>query len=87
MWVPKTRVELLHLPLQKKLPKKNIDLSTINGSGPNGRIVKKDLIPKSDSREPSLVTTKAVVRNPVSHAGDKSVPVSKMRSVIARRVA
>ena len=74
-------------PLAKKIAKEeNIDLSTINGSGPNGRIVKKDLIPKSDSREPSSVTTKAVVRNPVAHAGDKSVPVSKMRSVIARRL-
>lgn len=74
-------------PLAKKIAKeKNIDLSTINGSGPNGRIVKKDLIPESDSGEPSSVTTSTVVRTPVSHAGDKSVPVSKMRSVIARRL-
>ena len=74
-------------PLAKKIAKeKNIDLSTINGSGPKGRIVKKDLIPESDSGEPSSVTTSAVVRTPVSHAGDKSVPVSKMRSVIARRL-
>jgi pyruvate dehydrogenase E2 component (dihydrolipoamide acetyltransferase) len=74
-------------PLAKKIAKeKNIDLSAINGSGPNGRIVKKDLIPESDPREPSLVTTGAVVRTPVAHTGDKSVPVSKMRSVIARRL-
>ena len=74
-------------PLAKKIAKeKNIDLSTINGSGPKGRIVKKDLIPESNSGEPSSVTTSVVVRTPVAHAGDKSVPVSKMRSVIARRL-
>jgi pyruvate dehydrogenase E2 component (dihydrolipoamide acetyltransferase) len=74
-------------PLAKKIAKeKNIDLSTIHGSGPNGRIVKKDLIPDSDSSEPSSVPTNAVVYTPVAHAGDKSVPVSKMRSVIARRL-
>ena len=74
-------------PLAKKIAKeKKIDLSTINGSGPNGRIVKKDLIPESDSVQPSSVTTSVGVRTPVAHAGDKSVPVSKMRSVIARRL-
>jgi len=74
-------------PLAKKIAKeKNIDLSTIHGSGPNGRIVKKDLILESDSRNPSSVTNSVAVRTPVSHAGDKSVPVSKMRSVIARRL-
>jgi pyruvate dehydrogenase E2 component (dihydrolipoamide acetyltransferase) len=74
-------------PLAKKIAKEqNIDLSTINGSGPNGRIVKKDLIPESDSGEPTSVTSSVAVRTPVAHAGDKSVPVSKMRSVIARRL-
>ena len=76
-------------PLAKKIAKeKNIDLSTIHGSGPNGRIVKKDLIPvpDSDSNKPALVTNSVASRTPVAHAGDKSVPVSKMRSVIARRL-
>jgi len=76
-------------PLAKKIAKeKNIDLSTINGSGPNGRIVKKDLIlePNSGSSEPSSVTSSVASPTPVAHAGDKSIPVSKMRSVIARRL-
>ena len=74
-------------PLAKKIAKEqNIDLSTINGSGPNGRIVKKDLIPESDSGEPTTVNSSVAVRTPVAQAGDKSVPVSKMRSVIARRL-
>jgi len=74
-------------PLAKKIAKeKNIDLSKINGSGPNGRIVKKDLIPEPDSGDPTSVTSSVAVRTPVAHAGDKSVPVSKMRSVIARRL-
>jgi pyruvate dehydrogenase E2 component (dihydrolipoamide acetyltransferase) len=53
-------------PLAKKIAKEqNIDLSTINGSGPNGRIVKKDLILESDSGEPILVISSVAVRIPV----------------------
>lgn len=77
-------------PLAKKIAKENnIDLSTIIGSGPNGRIVKKDLVPASQfntAREPSSLTRSVSNLGPVVHAGDKSVPVSKMRSVIAKRL-
>ena len=76
-------------PLAKKIAKeKSIDLSTIIGSGPNGRIVKKDLVPTSEfkTEEPSSPTSTLTNRNPVVHVGDKSVPVSKMRSVIAKRL-
>jgi pyruvate dehydrogenase E2 component (dihydrolipoamide acetyltransferase) len=92
-------LRILASPLAKKIANENnIDLSKVQGTGPNGRITKKDLTQLADvsvsdsssvtlpppptSSIPSSAPTK-VVTSPLK---SKSVPVSNMRSVIARRL-
>lgn len=76
---------ILASPLAKKIAKeKNIDLLKIKGSGPHGRITKKDLggdfpsvLPSSQETAPSLSPNLLQSRK---------IPISKMRSVIAKRL-
>ena len=82
---------VLASPLAKKIAKEeNIDLSSVAGSGPRGRIVRRDLVKGSKS-----VSSKAYTEtSPSSFCSEnnsgllesKTVPVSKMRSVIASRL-
>ena len=76
-------------PLAKKIAReRNIDLSVIQGSGPNGRIIKKDVVSLSEPSPPkpsSTEITTAKTHTSESPVG-RSVAVSKMRSVIARRL-
>jgi pyruvate dehydrogenase E2 component (dihydrolipoamide acetyltransferase) len=76
-------------PLARKIAQeRNIDLSVIQGSGPNGRIIKKDVVSLSEPSPPkpsSTEITTAKTHTSESPVG-RSVPVSKMRSVIARRL-
>jgi pyruvate dehydrogenase E2 component (dihydrolipoamide acetyltransferase) len=83
---------ILASPLAKKMAREQgIDLAQIKGSGPRGRITKKDL-----SGNVNTVGLKDVVSfgvppspQPTQHTSalhSKSVPVSKMRSVIAKRL-
>jgi pyruvate dehydrogenase E2 component (dihydrolipoamide acetyltransferase) len=80
-------------PLAKKVARDlKIELSEISGSGPSGRITKKDVL----SYQPvDTVTEKPVQANQVvdpieiqsdGDLQDKVVPVSKMRSIIAQRL-
>ncbi len=72
-------------PLARKLAEQQgIDLSTIKGSGPNGRIVKKDL-------QGAPQGSAAPVGQPTAPAGEgiakaEDIPVSQMRAVIAQRL-
>ncbi|MEC8044497.1 MAG: dihydrolipoamide acetyltransferase family protein [Verrucomicrobiota bacterium] len=91
--LPKSDYRIFASPLAKKIAlEKNIDLSQISGSGPSGRIVKRDVLQTSSSIEPNLQSTSKPVNNPPSfhsksiHLKDESVPVSKMRSIIAKRL-
>ena len=77
-------------PLAKKIAlEKNIDLSNVAGSGPHGRIIKKDL-DKENLRD--VISSKPnlePIQNSHISAGileQKQIPVSKMRSVIASRL-
>ena len=78
-------------PLAKKIAKdNNLDLSKIKGSGPRGRITKKDLgINSSEILTSNPITPKSL-RKPhfacTSLLQSKTIPVSKIRSVIARRL-
>lgn len=86
-------------PLARKLAsQKNIDISTLHGSGPGGRIVKKDLdqapsAPRSMPTAPRGPSTppapreepQRAPRDPVP-AGGRFTPLSKMRETIARRM-
>jgi pyruvate dehydrogenase E2 component (dihydrolipoamide acetyltransferase) len=69
-------------PLAKKLAaNNNIDLRSVAGSGPRGRIVKKDI-------EASMANQQSISRTTDSQerASDSKVMVSMMRQVIAKRL-
>ena len=73
-------------PLARKLAEqKNIDLTRITGTGPNGRIVKKDVLEVESAPRGSALTGAARATSPgIAQAED--IPVSQMRSVIAKRL-
>lgn len=67
-------------PLAKRIAEeKGVDLSTVQGTGPNGRIVRKDI----ENTQPVQNTYKNG-RNPLLHT---IVPHSNIRYVIAKRLA
>lgn len=72
-------------PLARKMARDNsIDLGQIHGSGPGGRIVRKDLeAALSAGARPA--TRPAPVTVPVQ-AGDEAVPFSRLRQAIGRRM-
>ena len=97
----KTEKRIFASPLARKIASdQNIDLSSIKGTGPSGRIIKKDILgnettamvlgtqdqtqinPAVDELEPSV--------SPPPHSNNllvsKTVPLSGMRSVIAKRL-
>ena len=91
-------------PLAKKMAAdKGIDLSTVSGSGDNGRIVKKDIenftpaaktqkAPEQKQTESSSKSTApsmgmAPINLPVGEEGTEEVKNSQMRKVIAKRLA
>lgn len=71
-------------PLAKKLAKeKNLDLSSVKGSGPRGRITSKDLA----LAQPGQSLSFGRERGPQVPSGTyRTVPLSPMRSVIAKRL-
>lgn len=75
-------------PLAKKIAEdKGIDLSGVSGSGPEGRIVKKDV---EDFKGSGGLTTPAASSTPVpsfESLESKEVKVSQMRKAIARRLS
>ena len=73
-------------PLARKLAEqKGIDLSTITGTGPNGRIVKKDVLSIGSNPSSGALTNRVRAASPgIAQAED--IPVSQMRSVIAKRL-
>jgi pyruvate dehydrogenase E2 component (dihydrolipoamide acetyltransferase) len=74
-------------PLARKMAQdKGIPLSQVRGSGPRGRIVKKDIEtfqPSAVSAAPSLGAAPAFA---VAEKEDTTVPLSKLRQAIARRM-
>lgn len=82
-------------PLARKIAaEKGIDLATITGSGPNGRIVKKDLegasaSPATPSPPAAIATVAAAAApaiRPTAGASDKRIPLTGMRTIIAERL-
>ncbi len=73
-------------PLARKIAQdRNIDLAVIQGSGPAGRIIRKDLegAPRASTQSqaaPQMSST------PASSGSGRMVPFSKMRETIARRM-
>ena len=85
-------------PLAKKMAKEsNLDISLISGTGPSGRIIKKDILNLTGLRERATNSSQAVLEDlPVSSSAtnlhtkglleSNSVKISGMRSIIAKRL-
>ena len=72
-------------PLAKKLAKdKNIDISSIKGTGENGRIIKSDI---ENYKEPAVQPATQTTLSPEDIHDFKEVGHSQMRKVIAKRLA
>jgi len=71
-------------PLAKKLAKeRGIDLSTVKGSGPSGRVMERDL----DMAQPSALVTFGRREAPTIAPGTyEEIPLSPMRKVIGQRL-
>lgn len=89
--VPHGSERLRASPLARKLAEeRNVDLAQLHGSGPNGRIIRKDV--ESAAERPSASTAPQMPAAPssataaVSISGGTATPFSKMRAVIARRM-
>ena len=82
-------------PLARKLAaEKGIDLAQVQGSGDNGRIIKKDVdgfVPKKEGDRRSSIASEtpgsAIAKAPAGEASFEEVPVSQMRKTIAKRLA
>lgn len=76
--------KILASPLAKKIAKeKGLDLSSVHGSGPGGRITSKDL----SRAEPSSVVSFGRKEFPEAQPGSfEEIPLSPIRKVIAKRL-
>ncbi|MFC1981272.1 dihydrolipoamide acetyltransferase family protein [Chloroflexota bacterium] len=71
-------------PVARKIAQEhNIDIATVKGTGPGGRIVKEDVLRAVE--ESKLVAAQSV-REGLGRAEEQVVPLSSMRKVIARRM-
>ena len=89
---------LIISPLAKKMAKEsNLDISLISGTGPSGRIIKKDILNLTGLHERATNSSQAVLDDlPVSSSAtnlhtkglleSNSVKISGMRSIIAKRL-
>lgn len=70
-------------PVAKKIAaERGLDLNTMKGSGPEGRIIKRDV----ESAEPAVVAARATAAALPSE-GYTDIPLSQMRKTIAKRLA
>ncbi|MDE7546936.1 pyruvate dehydrogenase complex dihydrolipoamide acetyltransferase [Acetobacter fabarum] len=74
-------------PLARRIAAvKNVDLSTVKGTGPNGRIVKRDV--ESATTQPAATPKPGTqAGTPLPTGASRTVPHSTMRKVIARRLS
>lgn len=73
-------------PLARKLADQNgVDLSRLTGSGPNGRIVKKDVLDAGSGSAP-MPTADVPASTSGGIAKAEDLPVSQMRAIIAQRL-
>ncbi|HRN61347.1 MAG TPA: 2-oxo acid dehydrogenase subunit E2, partial [Luteimonas sp.] len=71
-------------PLARRLAReRGIDLSGVSGSGPRGRIVKRDL----DAMKPVPAAAVAAAASPAGESAYREIPHSGMRRTIARRLS
>jgi pyruvate dehydrogenase E2 component (dihydrolipoamide acetyltransferase) len=84
------RRRLFATPLVRKLAReRGIELETVSGTGPGGRIVRRDLerLPVAEpTPTPQPVRTPAVVESHRTATGFTDIPLTPMRKAIARRL-
>ncbi|MFT8721405.1 MAG: pyruvate dehydrogenase complex dihydrolipoamide acetyltransferase [Acetobacter malorum] len=81
---PATGRRIIASPLAKRVAsQKGLDLSRIKGTGPNGRIVRRDV--DNAAAQSTAVPATAAAEAPASTS--RTVPHSSMRKVIARRLS
>jgi len=75
-------------PLAKKIAADaGIKLSSISGTGPEGRIVKRDVEKHlSDSPAPTAKTQSVKTETAIRQGEDQQIPISKLRAAIGRRM-
>ncbi len=74
-------------PLAKKIARdQGLDLGRIQGSGPGGRIVRKDIERAMSSKTVTPGIQPSSVAGRSSSPGDETIPLSKLRQAIARRM-
>lgn len=75
-------------PLAKKIARdRQVDLSKLVGTGPGGRIVKKDIETALMSPASMDQTVQGGMAIPGTSSGDKTIPLTKLRQAIARRMS
>jgi pyruvate dehydrogenase E2 component (dihydrolipoamide acetyltransferase) len=77
-------------PLARKLAQqKGIDLRAVRGSGPGGRVVRRDLEGVAGGAAAGAAASAARAAAPILQPGpgDQVIPVSRMRQVIAKRLS
>ncbi|WP_281701716.1 pyruvate dehydrogenase complex dihydrolipoamide acetyltransferase [Acetobacter malorum] len=81
---PATGKRIIASPLAKRAAsQKGLDLSRIKGTGPNGRIVRRDV----DNAEAQSTAAPATAAAEAPASTSRTVPHSSMRKVIARRLS
>lgn len=71
-------------PVAKKLAQEyNIDIATIKGTGPGGRILREDVMRAVEERKTKVAQ---IIREEPRAAEEEMIPLSSMRKVIARRM-
>ena len=74
-------------PLAKKIASdKNINLATLQGSGPGGRIVKKDVEAAAAGGQASTTRTSAPMQPAIASYDDQVIQTTKLRQAIGRRL-
>ncbi len=76
-------------PLAKKIASdKNINLADVQGTGPGGRVVRKDVEAALAGGQPTVLTSKpsSIIGPPIVSVDDKTVQTTKLRQAIGRRL-
>ena len=75
-------------PLARKMAKEQgIELKEVDGSGPNGRIIKRDIENFQPAKAPAPAVESPAAQPAAAAAEDQDVKVSQMRKTIAKRLA
>jgi pyruvate dehydrogenase E2 component (dihydrolipoamide acetyltransferase) len=74
-------------PLAKKVARDNkVDLARVQGTGPGGRVVRKDVEAALSGGQPTAVSRPAAPTAVPVSAGDETIPLTRLRQAIARRM-